>query len=212
MPEFDPLAQQLVNLLLPYVDDQEHQELKTWSNEYGRDIDPAYRKDLYVRLSYFLMLRISREMHNERQQALVQDYEVWVLDPSPETKRALKNQRSRLYNNTTYRAQRYGESTRVSEALLAISKIVQPRQTLNTIVENILEATMVDEATFTEDKRQYQYVVNHYYHAEEWREKFDEYYEQRKYICSPQRLELLRFCISEFQRIATSPADILHVA
>jgi hypothetical protein len=212
MPEFDPLARKLVDILSSHANTEEKSELQTWLKEYGLEIHPDYVKDLYIKLSHSMILRIGREAHNDRQRALIQDYEAWVLDPNPETKRTLKNQRSRLYNNVTYRYQKYGESIRVGEALLDLSRIAQPRQTLDTIVENIIDATLVDEATFAEDQRRYQLKVAYYHETGGLGQDYDEYCEQRRWIYSPQRGELLRFCISEFQRIATSPANVLHVA
>jgi len=211
MPEFDPLAQELVEHLLPHVNDREQLELLTWLHEYGTEIHPDYRKDLYVKLSYGLIRRVGQEAYNERQHALMRDYEAWVLNPSPETKYELKKQRSRLYNNSIYRFQRYGESVRVNNALLSIASMAQPRQTPDLMIKNIIEATMVDEMAAAEDQRLYR-LTWPYIGSAQFQEEMANYQKQRRLIHTPQRFELLVFCIREFQRIATSPANLLHKA
>jgi hypothetical protein len=208
MPEFDPLAQELVSLLLPHVSPQEQQDLQTWLHEYGIEIDPEYKKDLYIKLSYALMLKIGEEASHEREYVMMRDYETWVHNPTEETKYTVKKQKNRLLYNV-----RLLEEARISTALSYIASIAgQSRRNPDTIINIFINATIFDREAVAERDRLYSLIGENrgWRGVEGWREAYQEYDRSQRLIITAERIKVLKFCLSEFQRIANSPINVLH--
>jgi hypothetical protein len=208
MPEFDPLAQELVSLLLPNVSPQEQQDLQTWLYEYGIEIDPEYKKDLYIKLSYALMLKIGEEASHEREYVMMRDYETWVHNPTEETRYTVKKQKNRLLYNV-----RLLEETRISTALSYIASIAgQSRRNPDTLINIFINATIFDREAVAERDRLYSLIGENrgWRGVEGWRGAYQEYDRSQRLIITAERIKVLKFCLSEFQRIVNSPINVLH--
>jgi len=204
MSEFDPLAQKIVDVLSAHSKEEEKTRLKEWLNECGQLVDYRNRYDLYFQLGQSLLRVFSRRITNERQQAMVDAYEAWVVNPTTATKYELTKQLKRISRD---RADR-NESSYVSSALHCLGRIAYSKNDLARVVDNIIFATTYDEDTQKAMSQARLSRSKDHVGYGEWLESLKLSVPGMDKIASPQRIALLNFCLDEYQRILTTP--IIH--